>query len=71
MRCPALFLYSKADELVTHDWVEHCADDRENTIGRVWRKRWDNSAHVRHIYEFEDEYVDELKVFARRYANNN
>jgi hypothetical protein len=62
---PALFLYSKADDLVGYQYVESVANQREQTFGNVWRKRWENSAHVRHIYDVEKEYVDELKAFVR------
>jgi len=61
--CPALFLYSKADELVTYDAVEGVIKQREVAIGNVSKKCWETSAHVRHVYEFEDEYVEELRKF--------
>jgi hypothetical protein len=64
-RCASLFLYSKADHLVTDSYVSATADDREKHIGRVWRKCWETSGHVRHVYEFETEYVDQLQRFTR------
>ena len=62
--CPALFLYSKADELISSDMVEAVAAQREKSFGKVWKKKWETSAHVRHIYDFEDEYITEMKQFA-------
>ena len=63
--CPALFLYSKTDDLVTYDWVESCAASREKALGNVYQKCWEDSPHVSHIYKHETEYIQEMKNFAR------
>lgn len=68
--CPSLFLYSKADELVTYDAVEGVIAQRQKSIGLVAQKRWDTSPHVRHIYDFETEYITELKKFAATIGMN-
>ena len=62
--CPSLFLYSKTDQLVSYDLVKGCATEREACFGKVWRKCWDESGHVRHIYQHEDEYNQQLREFA-------
>src|SRR5690349_448746 len=54
-RCPALFMYSTADELVSSRSVETCAFQRDVAIGKVWKKRWETSGHVRHLYDFPTE----------------
>lgn len=64
--CPALFLYSSRDELVGSTLVERCAADREQAIGRVFRKKWEDSPHVEHLRVHEEEYVEELRSFSAK-----
>jgi acetyl esterase/lipase len=60
-----LILYSSADELVPPHFVEAFAH-RLRAAGRgVETKRWEDSAHVRHMVAHRQEYFERIAAFLR------
>lgn len=62
-RCPSLFLYSDADELVSAEAIESVIEMRRRAVGRVTAKRFLGSPHVKHLLLHEAEYVAAIQGF--------
>ena len=63
LKCPQLFLYSKADHLAFCDNIEEHMNDRKAMGIKVFSKCWDDSAHVQHYMKYPEEYVKLLDKF--------
>jgi pimeloyl-ACP methyl ester carboxylesterase len=64
-KCPSLFIYSEADELVSYTSVEHVAKRRQAIMGGVSVKKFQDSAHVKHLMDHEVEYVQTVQDFVK------
>lgn len=64
-KAPTLFLYSEADVLVSASDVEAVIALRRTHISGVHTKKWQDSAHVKHLLQHEEEYVQALQEFVR------
>lgn len=64
-RCPSLFCYSVNDALVSYKIVEEVVRKRSKLLQNVSAKKWESSKHVRHIYDFEADYISEMQSFSR------
>jgi len=58
-----LFLYSAADELVPPHFVEAFAHRLREADRGVETRRWEDSAHVRHMLSHRLEYFDRVAAF--------
>ncbi len=63
LRCPHLFLYSKADHLAFCDDIEEHMNDRKAQGVKVFSKCWEDSPHVQHYMKYPEEYLKLLEEF--------
>ena len=63
-RCPQLFLYSRADEIVPAVDVAELVEARGRRGLRVKQVVWDDSPHVRHFTMHPEVYTDTCRHFA-------
>ncbi|XP_064077947.1 transmembrane protein 53-like [Macrobrachium nipponense] len=62
-RCPQLFLYSKADKLISSDDVDFFIAERQKLGIPVMAKCWTDSQHVQHYRQYPDEYTNSVYNF--------
>ena len=62
-RVPQLLLYSRADDVVSHEDVEAFATARSSLGVTVVTHSWDDSAHVQHLRKYPEEYKDAVHSF--------
>ncbi|XP_033751704.1 transmembrane protein 53-B-like [Pecten maximus] len=65
---PSLFLYSKADLVVSSDTVDGFVKGYQQRKVPVQSKCWQDSRHVSHYYSYPEEYIGVLTVFLDTYA---
>ena len=63
LKCPHLFLYSKADSFIPWDEIEEHIDVRIAHGVKVFSKCWDDSQHVQHYIKYSKEYLKLLDEF--------
>ena len=63
-RCPQLFLYSRADEIVPAADVAELVEARRRRGLQVKQVVWDDSPHVRHFTMHPEVYTDTCRHFA-------
>ncbi|KAK7066416.1 Transmembrane protein 53 [Halocaridina rubra] len=63
LRCPQLFLYSKADKLIAADDVEFFITERQKLGVPVMKRCWDDSPHVQHFRHHPEEYSNSIYNF--------
>lgn len=62
-RCPQLFLYSRADKLISFQDVELFMGERQRLGVPVLGKCWQDSAHVQHYRLYPEEYREMVYSF--------
>ena len=62
-RCPQLFLFSKADELISYKDVDECIAERQALGVDVQQMCWEDSAHVAHLRSHREAYMAECYRF--------
>ncbi|XP_076036928.1 transmembrane protein 53 [Oratosquilla oratoria] len=62
-RVPQLFLYSKADHLVSSDDIDFFAQERQNMGVPVLCKCWLDTYHVQHYRKYPEEYSNTVFSF--------
>ncbi|KAK8734264.1 hypothetical protein OTU49_006095 [Cherax quadricarinatus] len=62
-RCPQLFLYSRADKLISSDDVEFFITERQKLGVPVVAKCWADSPHVQHYRMYPEEYRESVYSF--------
>lgn len=65
LRCPQLFLYSKADIICDHKSIKSFIDERHKCGVPVYEVCWDDSPHVKHLLVHRDEYTKRVIDFVR------
>ncbi|XP_033106317.1 transmembrane protein 53-like [Anneissia japonica] len=61
---PLLFLYSQVDPVAPASTIERCMNILKNDHGKeVHSKSFESSAHVSHMYQYQNEYVAALESF--------
>lgn len=62
-RCPQLYLYSRADELISFRHVEDQIEARKRTGIKVFSRCWDDSVHVAHLMTHRESYIKSCHDF--------
>jgi hypothetical protein len=71
LKCPQLFLFSKADHLAFVDDIEEHMNDRRARGVKVFSKCWEDSPHVQHYMKYPEEYVKLLDEFVTNCFNEH
>lgn len=64
--CPELYLFSKADELVSATDVENTIDKRRMQGVDITSMSWDDSPHVQHLRVHRESYITQCRDFVKR-----
>lgn len=65
-RCPQLYLFSKADDLVPHKDVQEMVDYRKSKGIDVESICWDDSPHVQHLRVHREAYIAAVYNFLNK-----
>ena len=63
LRCPQLFLYSKADKLIDYRDVDYIIDVRRSKDVLVMSLCWEDSEHVSHLRQHRETYMKQCHDF--------
>ncbi|XP_074642432.1 transmembrane protein 53-like [Tubulanus polymorphus] len=63
MRCPQLFLYSKADLLISYKKIENVVRHRQNLGIMLMTICWEDSKHVQHLVKHRETYMKKCYDF--------
>lgn len=64
--CPELYLFSKADELVSASDIQNLIERRRMQGVDIDFVAWDDSPHVQHLQEHRESYVSQCHDFLRK-----
>ena len=62
-RSPQLYLYSKADQLISYEEVRGFIEERRQDGVKVTEKCWEDSPHVAHFRMHPEEYGRHVRAF--------
>ena len=62
-RWPQMYLYSKKDEIVDYKYIDSIVEHRKSLGVKVTAQCWEDSAHVAHIRQHRESYLNLCSQF--------